>query len=207
MIPVKVCGITRLQDALLAIKYGATAVGFIFAPSPRQVSVATAASIVCQLPPLVTRVGVFVNETPSSIQAIMECCQLDLAQLHGDESIATVNALAGKAIKAFRAGEDQPSQAWRDANVRAILVDAYVPGVPGGTGQSFNWELFREYRKLGHPLILAGGLNATNIREAIRLAQPDAVDLSSGLEAKPGIKDESKLAEFAKELYHFKELI
>jgi phosphoribosylanthranilate isomerase len=193
LLPVKICGITRLEDALACTRHGAAALGFVFAPSPRQVSVPQAAAITRQLPPFVIRVGVFVNEDPDRIREIMRDCRLDLAQLHGEETVAAAARLDGRVIKAFKAGRDHPAPPWREANIRAVLVDAYRPGVAGGTGCTFDWELFEAFRGLGHPLILAGGLDAGNIASAARQARPDAVDLSSSVEARPGIKDPLKI--------------
>ncbi len=194
--PVKACGITRLEDALCCVRNGVAALGFVFAPSPRQISVAEAAAIARRLPPFPTRVGVFVNEEPERIIEIMRDCRLDIAQLHGEETAALAEKLGGRVIKAFKAGVDRPDPGWRDLNLRAVLVDAYRPGMAGGTGQTFDWELFESFRSLGHPLILAGGLHAGNIAAAVQRARPDAVDLSSGLEIRPGIKDPLKISQF-----------
>ncbi|HEX3047994.1 MAG TPA: phosphoribosylanthranilate isomerase [Bacillota bacterium] len=195
MIPVKVCGITNSNDALTCIHYGVPALGFIFAESKRRVTPEVARKISLHLPPFVTKVGVFVDEDPDTIAEILRDCRLDVAQLHGSKSVALIDKLPGRVIKVFRAGMDQPDPSWSEAPLRAVLIDTYQPGAQGGTGVPFNWDLFGEYRKLGFPLILAGGLNPGNILSAIQTARPDAVDLSSGVEIKPGIKDLAKVRE------------
>lgn len=195
MIPVKICGITRLQDALQCVEYGVSAVGFVFAPSQRRMDPAAAAAIARKLPPFLTKVGVFVDEDPLVIREIMADCALDLAQLHGGEAPECAAVLAGRVIKAFRAGAGKPDSAWREAPLRGVLVDAFSPRAHGGTGQTFEWSLIEPYRALGHPLILAGGLHPGNIRAALAAVRPAAVDLSSGVEREPGIKDPHKIRE------------
>ncbi|HEX3045280.1 MAG TPA: phosphoribosylanthranilate isomerase [Bacillota bacterium] len=132
MIPVKICGITRLEDALACVHQGVSALGFVFAPSKRQITVAKAYEISRQIPPFITKVGVFVNEDVSIIREILKDCQLDLAQLHGVESQAITEVLPGRIIKAFKAGLDLPDQVWRDLPIRAILIDAFSAGSEGG---------------------------------------------------------------------------
>ena len=193
MIPVKICGITNIQDALTCVTNGVSALGFVFAPSKRQVTVAKAYEIARQIPPFITKVGVFVDEDPLVIQEILKDCGLDLAQLHGVEPLTISEILPGRIIKAFKAGLDQPDPAWRGLPIRAILIDAFSAQVAGGTGQTFDWNLFDGFRTLGYPLILAGGLNPANIQVAIKTAKPDAVDLSSGVEREPGVKDPEQI--------------
>jgi phosphoribosylanthranilate isomerase len=195
MIPVKICGITNLSDARQAARCGVSALGFVFAPSKRQVDVATVRRIIRELPPLITTIGVFVNEEPAIIKEILRECRLDLAQLHGEEPPATCEVLEGRVVKAFKAGKTKPDPIWRHAALRGVLVDTYVATAAGGTGVTFDWELFHEYRALGFPLILAGGLNPANISAALRIARPDAVDVSSGVEQAPGKKDAAKIKE------------
>ncbi len=195
MIPVKICGITRLEDALACVHQGVSALGFVFAPSKRRITVAEAYEISRKIPPFITKVGVFVNEDPSAVGEILRDCRLDLAQLHGTESQAIADVLPGRVIKAFKAGLDQPDPAWRDLPIRAILIDAFCAGSQGGTGKTFDWNLFEGFRSLGYPMILAGGLHPGNIQTAIETAKPDAVDLSSGVELEPGIKDHRKIGE------------
>ena len=194
MVPVKICGITNLNDALACQKLGVSALGFVFAPSPRQVTTEQAAEITRYLSPLILKVGVFVDEDPFHIRAIMKACRLDLAQLHGGETPQDCRVLAGRVVKAFRAGLDQPSPEWQGVALRGILVDSYAADAYGGTGRVFDWKLVADYRKLGFPLILAGGLNPDNIAAALRRVRPDGIDLSSGVEVKPGRKDPDKIA-------------
>jgi phosphoribosylanthranilate isomerase len=195
MIPVKICGITNLDDALTCIDHGVSALGFVFAPSKRQLTVAKAYEISRQLPPFITKVGVFVDQDPPVIKEILKDCRLDLAQLHGSEPITVAEILPGRIIKAFRAGKDRPDPVWRGLPLRALLVDAFSAEAVGGTGQAFDWSLFEGFRALGYPLILAGGLHPGNIKAAIETAGPDAVDLSSGVEKEPGVKDPEKIRE------------
>ncbi|NLY91746.1 MAG: phosphoribosylanthranilate isomerase [Firmicutes bacterium] len=194
MIPVKICGITNWPDALYCQKMGVSALGFVFAPSPRQVTIEQVYPITRRLSPFLIKVGVFVDEAPDRIREIMQDCRLDLAQLHGAETPDVCEFLAGRVIKAFRAGRDHPDPSWKGAPLRGILLDTYVPGVYGGTGQTFDWSLVASYRQLGFPLILAGGLNPDNIGTALQTVRPDGIDLSSGVEARPGIKDPVKIA-------------
>lgn len=194
MVPVKICGITNLNDALVCQEHGVSALGFVFAPSPRQVTAKQVAEITSQLSPFILKVGVFVDEDPHCIHQIMQESGLDLAQLHGDEPPEHCGVLAGRVIKAFRAGRDQPGREWQGAALRGILVDSYTANAHGGTGQVFDWNLVADYRKLGFPLILAGGLNPDNIAAALHCVQPDGIDLSSGVEKSPGIKDPEKIA-------------
>jgi phosphoribosylanthranilate isomerase len=204
MIPVKVCGITNLHDALICIKNGVTALGFVLAESKRQVDIATVYDITRQLPPFVTRIGVFVDEDPLVIRDILNDCGLDLAQLHGSEPVAITEILPGRVIKTFKAGYELPTGAavtqWQNTPLRAVLIDTYSPGAAGGTGQPFDWELFKAFRSLKLPLILAGGLQPENIKRAIQQAQPDAVDLASGVEEIPGVKDPVKIEALMNEI-------
>ncbi len=196
MVPVKICGITNLKDALLCQKSGVSALGFVFASSKRQVTVAQVYHITRRISPLIIKVGVFVDEDPFRIREIMSDCHLDLAQLHGNETPDDCSILAGRVLKAFRAGLDHPNLSWKGAAIRGILIDSYSTDALGGTGKTFNWNLFTDFRKLGFPLILAGGLNPGNITAALRLIHPDGIDLSSGVEQQPGIKDPGKITKF-----------
>lgn len=194
MIPVKVCGITNLTDALTCLSHGVSALGFVFADSKRRVTVEQAYRISRQLSPWVIKVGVFVDEDPFRIREILKDCRLDLAQLHGRETPDDCELLEGRAIKAFRAGYDHPDFKWKGAAIRGVLVDSYSAGTKGGTGVVFDWELAPGFRDLGFPLILAGGLNPDNVTEAIRAVKPDGVDVSSGVERELGLKDSGKIA-------------
>lgn len=191
MVGVKICGITNLDDALLATAMGAQALGFIFAESPRRIDPSEAKAIIRSLPPLVKTVGVFVNEDPERIKEIITFCGLDLIQLHGDESPAIGRGLMPRSIKAFRVQNDRDIEnikRYRGA-VRAILLDTFKTGIAGGTGRTFDWSLAVKAKEAGLPLILAGGLRPENIREAIAVVKPYAVDVNSGIEERPGKKD------------------
>lgn len=193
MIPVKVCGITNLEDALTCVKYGVSALGFVFAHSKRQVDPEKVYQISRQLSPFIVKVGVFVDEDPLQIKEILQDCRLDLAQLHGRETPDDCEPLGGRVIKAFRVGHDPPDPLWRGAAIRGVLVDSYSPVIAGGTGTAFDWKLAADYKQLGFSLILAGGLNPNNIKAAVRAVRPDGVDLSSGVEREPGLKDAGKI--------------
>lgn len=197
MTRIKICGITRLEDALLAIRLGADALGFVFyPPSPRNITLENAKKIIANLPPFVTTVGLFVNENPIRIKEILNAVSLDLLQLHGEETPEYCNNLQMPYIKTLKI---QPSiditdSAKKYMATRAILLDTFHAQQAGGTGQVFNWDLIPT--ELNKPLILAGGLNSKNIEEAIAKIKPYAVDVSSSVEAAPGIKDPDKLAAF-----------
>ncbi len=197
MVRVKICGITSVEDALLAVELGASALGFIFYPkSPRFVSPLKAAAIRQQLPPFVSVVGVFVNETPERIEDIRRLVGLDLVQLHGDESPEMAAKFFPNVIKAFRVrqeGDLAKISFYRD-NISAILLDTYVSGLPGGTGQVFDWSLAKKAKTFGLPIILAGGLRPDNVKQAVEEVRPYALDVSSGVEAFPGKKHPALLA-------------
>jgi phosphoribosylanthranilate isomerase len=198
MIPVKVCGITRPEDAELAVELGAAALGFIFyRPSPRYVAPERVAAIVRGLPPYVTTVGVFVKEQPAAMNAIAELARLDRIQLHGDEPYAWVEGLSRPAYRAFRLKEAADVKAVEEAPDRQVLLDTYLPGQYGGTGRAFDWSwargLVERLARQGRRVILAGGLTPGSVAEALREVRPHALDISSGVEAEPGVKDEQKL--------------
>lgn len=198
---VKICGITRLEDALAAVSAGADALGFVFYPaSPRYVDPAVAGLIIRQLPPFVTSVALFVNESAEQICAVMDQTGVDLLQFHGDESpefCAQFNRPYFKALRMYP-DIDVVAEAGRFASSRAILLDAYRPGVPGGTGEAFDWE--RIPSDIDKPLILAGGLDQSNVAKAISQVKPYAVDVSGGVEAAKGLKDSSKITSFMNEV-------
>ena len=190
MIRVKICGITSLEDASLAVRLGVHALGFIFAPSPRQVSPDAVRDIVRGIPPLVQTVGVFVNDAPSRVREIMGFCGLDLAQLHGDESPDDCEALTPRVIKALRLKDESSlaaAETYRN-KVRAVLLDSYMKGRRGGTGTTLDWDLAARALKIGIPVILAGGLNPGNVRMAVSVVRPFAIDVNSGVEERPGRK-------------------
>jgi len=197
MVRVKICGITDVKDARLAARLGADALGFNFVPgSPRYIHPARAKAIIAALPPFVASVGVFANEDPDRIIEIARLCNLDAVQLHGEETPAAVERVRGiRRIKAIRVRNARDVARCRRYRVDAYLLDAYVPGVRGGTGKSFNWELARQAEEFG-PVILAGGLTPENVETAVRIARPYAVDTASGVEVEPGVKDKNLLAEF-----------
>lgn len=190
MTKVKICGITNLQDALHAAACEADALGFIYYPkSPRCVTPEVAREIIAKLPPEITKVGVFVNHNAEEIRKVVEFCGLDMVQLHGDESPAyCLQFPVSVLIKALSLRVAHNLTKLRDYRVKAILVDAYAPGLYGGTGEKANWELAVKVKET-HPLILSGGLNVNNIRQAIETVLPHAVDINSGVEASPGKKD------------------
>ena len=188
----KICGITRLEDALLATSLGAHALGFIFSQkSPRYISPEKAQEIIKKLPPFVQTVGVFVNEKSETIKTIAQNCGLNLIQLHGDESPTFCEHLDLPCIKAFRIKDEASLKglvSYKD-KVKGFLLDTYEKGQAGGTGKIFNWELAAKAKEYGIPIILAGGLNPDNIRAAIKTVHPYALDVNSGIESAPGKKN------------------
>lgn len=189
-VKVKICGITAYEEAAAAVDLGVDALGFIFAESPRQITPQKARAIISELPPLVKTVGVFVNDTPVIIREIMHHCGLDLIQLHGDESPYLCSSLMPYTIKALRIKDESSAQASLAyyGKVRALLLDTYAEDKAGGTGRTFDWKLARKVKKLQLPIILSGGLTASNIQEAIRTVKPYTVDVNSGVEERPGKK-------------------
>ncbi len=199
---VKICGITRAEDALSAIEHGADAIGLVFyAPSPRHVSIAQAIEIVNQIPAFVSVVGLFVNAEPGFVNDVLSKVQLDLLQFHGDESPEECMRYQRPFIKAIRVKSDTNLvQCAKDFSAsKALLLDTYTEGVAGGTGHVFDWNLIPA--KLSKPVILAGGLNAQNVAQAIAQVQPYAVDISGGVEVSKGIKDAAKIAAFMQQVY------
>jgi len=194
---VKICGITRVEDALAAARAGADAIGLVFyAQSPRAVSVEQARAVVQALPPYITTVGLFVDAAPQEIRAVLTELPLDLLQFHGNESPEACRGHGRPYVKALRMREGMDltdlARSYNDAV--GILVDSYVEGVPGGTGQSFDWS--RLPGGLSFPLILAGGLTPDNVAAAVAQVRPWAVDVSGGVEAAPGVKDAAKIEAF-----------
>jgi phosphoribosylanthranilate isomerase len=196
---VKICGITRPEDALAAARAGAHAIGLVFyAKSPRCVAPARAAEIIRVLPPFVTTVGLFVNATAEEVKAVLAEAPVALLQFHGDEAPDFCRQFKRPYVKAVRVkpGVDllQYAQDYHDA--KALLLDAYVEGLHGGSGAVFDWSLIP--RGLPLPVILSGGLTPENVMEAVRRVRPGAVDVSSGVESAKGIKDAQKIAAFIK---------
>ena len=193
----KICGITRIEDALAAAEAGADAIGLVFyAKSPRAVSIQQARDIIAALPAFVTTVGLFVNASRGELNEILDAVALDLLQFHGDETPADCESFHRPYIKALRvqSGDDIALLAAPYASARGILLDTFVSGVPGGTGAAFDWSLVPH--DLSQPVILAGGLSADNVQAAIKQVRPYAVDVSGGVEASKGIKDAAKIRAF-----------
>ncbi|MCG8535663.1 MAG: phosphoribosylanthranilate isomerase [Pseudomonadales bacterium] len=197
MTRVKICGITHLEDGLQAAQAGADALGFVFyGPSPRNVEVDRAASIIAALPPFVTSVGLFVDAEPEFIEQVIKATGLDLLQFHGDESESQCAQYGVPYIKALRMRPDVDlaRQCHTFASSRGILLDAYVPGKAGGTGQTFDWSQIPQ--QLDFPIVLAGGLDPSNVQTAIQTVRPWAVDVSGGVEQAKGKKDPALVSAF-----------
>ncbi|MBA1264732.1 phosphoribosylanthranilate isomerase [Stutzerimonas stutzeri] len=193
----KICGITSVADALVAAEAGADAIGLVFySRSPRALSIAQAREIVAALPPFVTTVGLFVNASRCEINETLDAVALDVLQFHGDETPADCEGFHRPWYKALRvrAGDDIRAEAARYAGARAVLLDTFVAGVPGGTGEMFDWSLVPA--DLPKPLILAGGLTPQNVQQAIERVRPFAVDVSGGVELRKGVKDAARVREF-----------
>lgn len=197
---VKICGITRRQDAEFAVKSGVDAIGLVFyEPSPRALTIEQAAAITAQLSPFVSVVGLFVNATTEEVRQTLEQIPLSLLQFHGDESAEFCEQFNMPYIKAIRmqsaADLIQASKDFSAAS--AFLLDSYQHGVPGGTGKTFDWSMITAVNK---PLILAGGLTTENVAEAIRQVSPYAVDVSGGVEESKGLKSNNKISAFMREV-------
>lgn len=194
MTRVKICGISDVENALMAAEAGADAIGLVFAPSRRRVTVEQAREIVDALPPFVTKVGLFVDEDPARIEEVADACRLDVVQLHGSESPGFCAALGRTVIKAIRV-KDAASLAVMDGyRVAGFLLDSYHPEVAGGTGRTFDWDLAEQVSGR-YRVILSGGLTPANVTEAIEKVRPHGVDVSSGVET-DGRKDPAKIREF-----------
>jgi len=194
---IKICGLTRAEDVAAAVAAGADAVGFVFAASPRQVTAGQAALAAASAPPSVERVGVFVDASLDEIERAVDTAGLTAVQLCGCESPGLVSEVSVPVIKVLAVGTDFD---WKSAEpyrgkAAALLLDTYVPGKAGGTSQSFHWQSIGEYPGWA-PLYLAGGLNPDNVASAIRALHPFAVDVSSGVESSPGIKDHRAIHAF-----------
>lgn len=194
---IKICGITRIEDALAAVAAGADALGFVFyAKSPRAVTPAQARAIIAALPPFVTTVGLFVDIPRAELKQLLAEVPLDLLQFHGDETPEDCAGYGRPYLKALRVrpGDDVAAAIALYPEASGVLLDTYVPGTPGGTGEAFDWSLVP--RNAAKPVILAGGLTSENVAEAVRQVRPYAVDVSGGVEASKGIKDPAKIQAF-----------
>jgi len=194
---VKICGLTNLADAQVAVEAGADAIGFIFYDkSPRYVSLKTAAEISKKLPPFIMRVGVFVNAPEDFILRAIGEVGLTMLQFHGDEPPEFCTQFGLMSMKAFRIRNAESLPEIPNYQTDAYLLDAFSSTTLGGTGEKFNWDLAVEAQKFGKPIFLAGGLTPKNVADAVRKVQPFGVDVSSGVEISPGKKDHAKVRAF-----------
>ncbi|WKD50805.1 phosphoribosylanthranilate isomerase [Microbulbifer spongiae] len=194
---VKICGITRVEDALGAVDAGADALGLVFyKASPRYIGFQTAAAIAAAVPPFVILTGLFVDAAQSEVDQALECVPLNLLQFHGEEGARYCEQFRRPYIKALRMREglDVSAAMAQHPRARGFLLDAYCPSVPGGTGATFDWD--RVPQNSGCPIVLAGGLKAENVAAAIAAARPQGVDVSGGVEQSPGLKDPRKVSAF-----------
>jgi len=194
VVRVKICGISTAAAARAAAEAGANAIGLIFAPSPRQVTIPQARAIAAALPPFVSTVGVFVDEEQPQIEEVVGACQLDFVQLHGAESPEFCAKMPVPVVKAIRVADSSSLAQIRHYDVAAVLLEAAVPGIAGGSGRTFDWELATA---VAHTVrvILSGGLTPDNVQRAINQVRPYAVDVSSGVET-DGRKDPEKIRAF-----------
>ena len=195
---VKICGLRELEHALMAAECGADFIGFVFAPARRRIEPASAREIATQVPNCPDRVGLFVNESPDLVNRVADEVGLDYVQLCGDETPEYIEQVDRPTIKSIAVSDAESLTAAQDYRDRGATVqfDAYAPGERGGTGISFDWAIFEEHHP-GFPFVLAGGLNPENVREAIRMAKPWCVDVSSGVEI-DGRKDSRLIAKFVR---------
>jgi phosphoribosylanthranilate isomerase len=199
MTKVKICGITALDDALMAAEAGADALGFVFfEKSPRHVDPQQAARIISQLPPFIQAVGLFVNAEADYVNETAELCGLDLVQLHGDESPSYCDLIHRRVMKAFRVKGMETVARLSQYRVAAFLLDAYCADSYGGTGKSFDWDCAVAAKEQGR-IVLAGGLDPDNVAAAVARVLPYGVDVSSGVESSPGRKDPEKVRRFIAE--------
>ncbi|MBW2037356.1 MAG: phosphoribosylanthranilate isomerase [Deltaproteobacteria bacterium] len=198
---IKICGITREADAQFAASLGVDAVGFVLAKSPRRITPEMARRITSSLPPFVSTVGVFVDMDLDSLRQIATFCKFDWIQLHGSESPEYCRALDFSVLKAIRVSSRQSLKAMAaySGSVGGFVLDTYVKGQAGGTGKTFDWVIAREAKDYG-PVILSGGLTPENVKEAVCTVDPYGVDISSGVESAPGIKDHLKMRRFVEQV-------
>jgi phosphoribosylanthranilate isomerase len=204
---IKICGITRLEDARVAANLGVDALGFIFHPkSPRFISPEQARNIIMQLPPMINRVGVFVNETKETIMQIAAQCGIDTVQLHGNESPEFCVAIPLPVIKSFSIRPDFDISKLNDYKTQGILLDTWSPEVQGGSGITFDWSIARKASAMFNNIVLAGGLGPTNLEDALRMVDPFAVDINSGVEIRPGVKNPHKIRAVVKIVKNWKKI-
>lgn len=199
---VKICGITRLEDALTAVEQGADAIGLVFyEPSSRNVTINQAREIAAQIPAFVSVVGLFVNAEANFINEVISQVKIDLLQFHGDETPEECAQFNLPFIKAIRVKADTNLVQYAEdfSAAKGLLLDSYTEGVAGGTGHAFDWNLIP--KRLTKPLILAGGLNVDNVARAIKQVKPYAVDISGGVEVSKGIKDTAKITAFMQQVH------
>ena len=206
MTRIKICGITNKQDALEAVRLGVDALGFVFAHSSRRVIPRMVQEIVELLPPFISRVGVFVDEDKEKVKKIANSCHLTTLQFHGEEAPSYCQGFREKIVKAFSIKDTSVLEKIPEYEVDAYLLDSYSPLRYGGTGKTFDWDIAREIKEFGVPIILSGGLNPDNVKEAIERVRPYAVDVGSGVEAREGKKDPEKLKSFVMKVRRANEL-
>jgi phosphoribosylanthranilate isomerase len=199
MTRIKICGITNLEDALMAAELGANTIGFVFAESPRQIRPEIAQQIISSLPPSINKAGVFVDEKAETVEYIIKFCRLTEIQLHGNESKEYLDSISIPSIKAFRVKNENILDQIESFNIKRFLLDSFHDSKAGGTGKSFEWGIARKASKLGK-VILSGGLTPVNIVSALEAVKPYGVDVSSGVESHPGKKDHDKMQQFIKEV-------
>ncbi|RMH17982.1 MAG: phosphoribosylanthranilate isomerase [Gammaproteobacteria bacterium] len=200
MVRIKICGLTRANDALEAARLGADAIGLVFYPeSPRYVSLEQARQIIAVLPPFVSVVALFVDASLEKILQVIQTLSINVVQLHGQESAEFCRQLPCKVIKALRVSDAASISSWLQeyGSVDAVLLDTHVSGIPGGTGKTFDWSCIPEERAV--PVIVAGGLNPENVGDCIQQVRPYAVDVSGGVESSPGIKSSALMQSFVNE--------
>ncbi len=199
MTKVKICGITNIADAEAAIEYGADALGFVFADSPRQITIENTAEIVAIVPPFICTVGVFVSSQVKEIRGVLSNCRLSAVQIHGSFDKESLGEISVSVIGTFSVRDLSVLDAIQSDGSTTFLLDTFDPEKAGGTGTTFDWDIARKAKQFGR-VILAGGLTPDNIEEALTRALPYAVDVSSGIECEPGKKDHMKMKAFIEEV-------
>ncbi len=207
IIKVKICGITNVEDALSAVELGADALGFVFAESPRQVDPEVAKEIIRMVPASVAKVGVFVKEDSRRIREIAGTCRLDTIQLHGRETPEECEIFMPRVIKAIRVRDERSLEGLRAylGKSAGFVLDTFSQEREGGTGVTFDWSLALKAKGVGVPIILAGGLNPQNVCRALETVRPYGVDVSSGVEERPGKKSRSLLKAFIEQVRHYEQ--